>query len=184
MKILRIIPNEGIGSLKLGMKRHEIEKHIRLLAVECTTESKLDICDYGQEGRLTQVRYFCGALFLIIYYNQQNDAVSIGLDHSCLDLPLIAELFGQNFFQLETEYQAAFLMEHGNCYLSNTKVLFSDICTCPALGIHLWRENWPDEEQVSSPDWKKHVGEDEYYLLHFQMIFIFDPEYGKELAYF
>lgn len=195
----------GIGPLKVGMSRQEIETILSELHSQLGGRKPFSP---GRDERVNptdhhyMVRYFVGnsvggmGAFFLIDYNNDNQTVSVSInyDSDCLHVTLL----GLPVFTTTAEKLVELLKDCGPCVHDGADPLLADQLAYPTLGIRFWRENFFVPDCQDDPEWQRKcaaverltsvedicdVLEDQYGGVFFNIVSAYDPDYGKELCY-
>ena len=188
MNTLVVTPGEGVGPLKLGMTRQEIEESLAQLRQELEVKAALQVGRDEQDGGDCHcVRYMFGPLFFMVTYTPEEKAVGISINRGAVEEELLdVVLLEQDVFRTEAEPLVEALKVHDRCVHDQEDELLSFQYTFPALGVRLWREMPFHRKLLEDPAWMAEmeaVLEDEYQHLYFDIVTVYVPDYGKVLCY-
>ncbi|MBQ3201622.1 MAG: hypothetical protein IJB22_06855 [Clostridia bacterium] len=172
MKILPVIPGEGIGALKLGMSPAQIREAVsqELSSLHIADASVLDIST-DREAEGYTLRYQKGALFFMVRYIHDR-AAEISVDRSTGDAMHVV-LLGADVFKTRFDDLLHHLKHFSQCcFDSEDELLGTDYDFCD-IGIRLWREEPFHEKLLADKAYMETmhaVIEEMYRCLYFDMI--------------
>lgn len=172
MKPLIVIPNQGIGLLKLGMTPKEILSAIETEWSELDANTSIDISkDKNIEPSFTNIRYQKESQFFMVTY-QNKKAVEISVDRISSGIRDVI-LYDTNVFNTEVEELVNYLKKFSNFSYDSDDVLLSYLYEFYDIGINLWREDVFHRKLLDDIEYiniMSKILDDMYRFLYFDMI--------------
>lgn len=172
MKSLSVIPQMGIGPLKLGMSPEQIITAINQMLTEFDfpDNRKIQIAEDKEDDGLS-LRYLHGSFFFMVRY-RNNQAVEIAVDHELREHAVIT-LYDMDIFQTPAEQLVPYLKQFSICSYDLDNEQLSTNYEFDNIGVRLWREQPFHTKLLSDDSYMKEmeqVIDEMYQYLYFQII--------------
>ncbi|WP_195984825.1 hypothetical protein [Clostridium sp. D33t1_170424_F3] len=169
MEHLEVIPNKGIGPLRLGMSEKEIFFALEQLRTKWTSTYKSNISKASDTDPYT--RYQDGSSFFMVRY-KNNKAIEIAVDYELRE-KMIIDIYGMDVFNTLAEELVSNLKKYSTCTYDMEDEQLSTNYEFEEIGVRLWREDafhpklFLDESYMNE---MKLVIEEQQKYLYFQLI--------------
>jgi len=172
MRIVQVIPNEGIGSLKLGMSPEQI-----LSAINEELSSLYDISNNDMlisetsEGAGVTVRYMKGPYFFMVHFNN-GKSVEISVNRDLRESARVV-LYDIDVFLTKAEQIVNRLKQMSRLVCDWEDEQLATDYDFTDIGIRFWRDGVFHEKLLLDQEYMekmKLVLEEEYRYLYFDMV--------------
>lgn len=175
VKLLSVIPHEGIGPLKLGMSPKEILDAINQIHSELSLQSKreIQISQYQEDDELT-LKYLNDSFFFMVRY-RDNQAVEVAVDYSLREHAIISP-YDMDVFQTPAEQLVTSLKRLSSCSYDLEDEQLSTNYEFDDIGIRLWRGDAFHLKLLSDESYMKEMAnviDDMYHYLYFEIIAVY-----------